>query len=39
MGKEIKPSVNEKDLLVRCADCNEELFRTSVYNKEVIALI
>lgn len=35
-GKAMELGGQEKDLLIRCADCSEEIFRMSVYEKEII---
>lgn len=38
-GKSIKNGAKEKDFLVSCSDCDEELFRISAYGRQIASLI
>lgn len=38
-GKPIATGGNEKDFLVRCSECNEELYRLSAYGRHITSLI
>jgi hypothetical protein len=38
-GKELDSGGIEKDLVVDCSDCHEELFRMSVYHKQIFNLL
>lgn len=38
-GNKLESGEIEKDLVIRCQDCPEELFRTSVYRKQVFNLL
>lgn len=38
-GTKLMTGGHEKDLVIGCADCRCELFRTSVYGKQVFNLL
>ena len=38
-GKTVATGGNEKDFLVSCSECNEELFRLSIYGRHLTSLI